>query len=500
MSIKSGFFNYELIEAAPDRTYSAEDWATLFGILYSSGVFSKYLNKLEFIQKTPAGLNVLVKSGAALANGYWLINDSDLQITIESPHATLARIYAIIVKFDIATARVGSIIYRKGTADTVPVAPPLVNTASVFELCLAYVAVAVGASSIVAANITDKRNDSTVCGYSKTMSDQQLDDMVALYDVNFADVMEIFEVSGKIKPERLSSEIVAITNSKTLVLEDAGKELSCNKTTAMNIVVPLNSDVAFPVGTEIEIYQANTGVVTVSKVSGVTFEIKNKTSPSNAVIDARYGYIGLKKKATNLWSLRGDISGADEGTGAGAVEVILLPLEDTADWSGDPDYPANMANNEVVVTVAEEITSDPDAKRTFIKFNVSSIPAGATIMLASLMLYKSAVGENHVSLPDSTMEFSIHRVTESWSGNTLIYLNSPAFTVERYGEIYTAGYKQTWSELDITLMVQEWIQGTYPNYGLCAKSINEGTKYIIWASREHSTPAYRPYLKITYIL
>lgn len=308
MSVKSGFFNYELVEAAPDRTYSAEDWATLFGILYSSGVVSKYLNKLEVIQKTPAGMNVLVKSGAALANGYWLINDSDLQITIEAPHATLARIDAIIVKFDIATGRAGSIIYRKGTADTVPVAPALVNTASVFEMCLAYVAVAVGASSIVTTNITDKRNDSTICGYSKTMSDIQLDEMIALYDGNLADIMDMFEEDGKIKPERLSSKIISVTDSKTLALTDKGTEQSCNKASAMTITVPLNSAVAFPIETEIEIYQKGAGVVTVDKTAGVTFEIKNKVNPTNAVMDAQFGYIGIKKTGTDIWSVRGDIA------------------------------------------------------------------------------------------------------------------------------------------------------------------------------------------------
>lgn len=308
MSVRSGFFNYELIEAAPDRTYSAEDWATLFGILYSSGVISKHLNKLEVIQNTPAAMNVLVKSGAAIANGYWLINDSDLTITIDAPHATLARIDAIIVKFDISTGRAGTIIYRKGTADTIPVAPDLVNTSSVFELCLAYVAVAVGTANIITANITDNRNDDTLCGYSKTMSDIQLDDMIALYDANLADIMDIFEEDGKVKPERLTSEIVDVANSKTLALTDAGLVQNCTKTTAMIITVPLHSMVAFPAGTEIEIYQKGVGVVTIDKTTGVTFEIKNKTSPATAVMDGQYGWIGLKKMSDNVWSIRGDIA------------------------------------------------------------------------------------------------------------------------------------------------------------------------------------------------
>src|SRR5262245_17580451 len=59
------------------------------------------------------------------------------------------------------------------------------------------------------------------------------------------------------------------TSSYTLVLTDKGKTVVTNVGSANNLTVPPNASVAFPVGTYINIVQANTGQTTIVAGAGV---------------------------------------------------------------------------------------------------------------------------------------------------------------------------------------------------------------------------------------
>lgn len=92
--------------------------------------------------------------------------------------------------------------------------------------------------------------------------------------------------------------------SYTLVLADDGKVVEVEVTsTANTLTVPLNSSVAFPVGTQITVIQTGTGQTTITPVSGsVTINgtpgLKLRTQWSSCV---------LIKRATNTWVALGDL-------------------------------------------------------------------------------------------------------------------------------------------------------------------------------------------------
>ena len=92
-------------------------------------------------------------------------------------------------------------------------------------------------------------------------------------------------------------------DSYTLVLTDRGKMIECTKATANNLTVPLNSSVAYPVGTSIDILQVGAGQVTVVATGGVTINatpgLKLRTQWSSA---------SLIKRATDTWVLIGDLT------------------------------------------------------------------------------------------------------------------------------------------------------------------------------------------------
>ena len=107
--------------------------------------------------------------------------------------------------------------------------------------------------------------------------------------------------NSKVKADEASARIVAVSSNKTLALTDAGTFQNVNSSNNITVTIPLNSSVAFPTGTEIEIYRGGTGTVTIAAASGATIN-----SPDGAdEISVRYGCAVLKKIDTNAWVLGG---------------------------------------------------------------------------------------------------------------------------------------------------------------------------------------------------
>ena len=97
------------------------------------------------------------------------------------------------------------------------------------------------------------------------------------------------------KPTGVDNGSTAITVSTyTLVLTDVGKSI-LSSTVACAVTVPLNSSVAFPIGTTIMIHQMDTFAVSVTAAGGVTLQ------GSHTATTAQYDLIGLKKIATDTW-------------------------------------------------------------------------------------------------------------------------------------------------------------------------------------------------------
>jgi hypothetical protein len=94
------------------------------------------------------------------------------------------------------------------------------------------------------------------------------------------------------------------TGSYTLVLADNGKVVEMNVAGANNLTVPLNSSVAFPTGTRIDIAQYGAGQTTVVATGGV-----NVRSKGGALkLSAQYAGATLLKRATDEWYLFGEIT------------------------------------------------------------------------------------------------------------------------------------------------------------------------------------------------
>lgn len=107
--------------------------------------------------------------------------------------------------------------------------------------------------------------------------------------------------NSKVSAEQACSTITAKTSNYTLTLEDAGTLITMNADTALTLIIPANSTVNFPIGTEIEVAQFGAGKVTISPESGVTLH-----SLDGALsLAGQYAVACIKKVSTDTWLIGG---------------------------------------------------------------------------------------------------------------------------------------------------------------------------------------------------
>lgn len=164
MAERSGFFNANLQDGTYDRQYDASDFTDYFSLFIGDGVFVNPANQLQVTAKS--GLKVTVKAGAAFIEGCWYILTEDMDVDIP---ANIAQ-YAVNTNVCVTLSRANREIklrVRPAVSSMLPV-----NNGNEHDLVLASVAVGVGVSQIIDANITDRRPNKTYCGYVTGLVDQ----------------------------------------------------------------------------------------------------------------------------------------------------------------------------------------------------------------------------------------------------------------------------------------------------------------------------------------
>lgn len=115
-----------------------------------------------------------------------------------------------------------------------------------------------------------------------------------------------------------------------------------------------------------------------------------------------------------------------------------------------------------------------------------SLPSGATLTSATLNIHEYLL---------NGQEIKIHRVTSPWDEMTVTWGNfsgafdatpSTSFLADTWG----------WRQIDITNLVNGWLKGDYPNYGLLLDQEIVVDGWAQWSSKEWTSN--HPYLELTY--
>ena len=146
------------------------------------------------------------------------------------------------------------------------------------------------------------------------------------------------------------------------------------------------------------------------------------------------------------------------------------------------------------------------SKRPVLYFDVSSVPSGVTIMDARLWLYSTFYKSHPQDLTVSTygLKRSWAEMETTWvrarSGIPWTLGGADDTSADRDG--VPAGSElisdvNTWYGLDVTSLVQAWVDGTRENYGLLLLALGNTAEMSFWSS-EYSIPAWRPKLIVQY--
>ena len=89
----------------------------------------------------------------------------------------------------------------------------------------------------------------------------------------------------------------------TLVLTDQNKMIEINNASANQITIPLNSVVAFPIGTQILVVQLGVGQTSIGKSVGVNLYAEG----NKLKLVGQYAMATIIKKSADLWYVAGNL-------------------------------------------------------------------------------------------------------------------------------------------------------------------------------------------------
>ena len=134
--------------------------------------------------------------------------------------------------------------------------------------------------------------------------------------------------------------------------------------------------------------------------------------------------------------------------------------------------------------------------RTYIQFDLSTVPANAVVVDTDLKLY-------HGTNDSDNFTIGLYKVTSDWDEDTIDWDNQPTCSVdaEITSDIITAAI--TWESWDIDTLVQVWLYGSITNYGVVLKDTDESSvnTFATFVTSDYMTdPTKRPELVIDYYI
>jgi hypothetical protein len=124
---------------------------------------------------------------------------------------------------------------------------------------------------------------------------------------------------------------------------------------------------------------------------------------------------------------------------------------------------------------------------SYIQFNLSTLPTGASVSKATLRLFVDAVAKNG--------SFNVYPVTSSWSESTLTWNTAPTVGASVAGPITVNGSSlNQFVLIDVTSLVQGWVSGSTVNHGLALELVGT-TGSFSFDSKESFLTAHQPELE-----
>ncbi len=177
MALRYGYFDSDIIgvddEGMPifDRAETSDLFALLFAKLVSDGVLAQPADCFRVVG-TGSGMKVEIQPGFGMVKGHFAYNDEKMPLDIQPAPKKYGRIDRVVLRCNYLE-RMVEIIVKTGTEAAKPVPPALIRPSAgdYYELCLAEIRLSARQEKITQSSITDRRPDSSVCGYITQLID-----------------------------------------------------------------------------------------------------------------------------------------------------------------------------------------------------------------------------------------------------------------------------------------------------------------------------------------
>lgn len=163
-----------------------------------------------------------------------------------------------------------------------------------------------------------------------------------------------------------------------------------------------------------------------------------------------------------------------------AAFAQITPLGDS--YTNTADSTTNYGANTVLDVDGATMT-------TYIQFNLSSIPAKASISQATLKLYVNSV--------TTAGSFNVDYINSSWTESTIDAHNAPPLGGAIASNVnVTTADKNQYILVNVTSAVQAWLKGSETNNGLAL--VANSTFNATFDSKENTTTSHPPELDIAF--
>ena len=180
---------------------------------------------------------------------------------------------------------------------------------------------------------------------------------------------------------------------------------------------------------------------------------------------------------------------------ATATNVVTLNLCAVADAYVDEYAPTiNYGGGTELLTGYGHAPGEVKARRTLVRFDLSFIPAGSQIQEATFRaLYLGGAGEEVVLV-------GLHEVQGSWNEMAVNWSTQPSMNVDSLSRLEiisgASGNIYSWNAHNL---VQRWVNGESPNYGLALRGPEQPGVYWVRAFSSRHYTAYCPTLELKVI-
>ena len=274
-----------------------------------------------------------------------------------------------------------------------------------------------------------------------------------------------------------------------------------NAGVSINITLPTNVTTLTGTGTDVD------GQIVSylwSQVSGPS---------STTIVTASSATTDVKNFLQGVYIFQLMVTDNKGATGVDTMTITVnaaVPLTLTLQPTNNPtEYQVENLNGQDQTHTGSEISIDtwttsgnPWTLRNILKFDLSTIPANATIISANLYLYsnpKPSTGNLVDANSGPNNSLFLQQVTSNWSPSTLGWFNQPSVSTSNQINISTTTQSTLDLDLDVSQMIGAMVNNN-ANYGFLLRLQNEVTynSRIFVSSYNTAYPQKHPKLVIVY--